>query len=205
MQSIFFGHGSPMNAIEENRYTQSWKQIGEGLHPRAILFISAHWMTQGVTRVTLNPSPSMIYDFSGFPEELYELEYPASSLPEVARELIAHLQEHAIHAEADQERGLDHGVWSVLKHVFPRANIPVICISLDMTKDICWYLELGSILSRFQEEGIVLMGSGNIVHNLRLLRLNDPEYVFPWARTFEKDLLDVIGNGSDDDIVALMT
>lgn len=168
MPAIFFGHGSPMNAVEENRYTATWRQLGLAVpRPRAILAISAHWTTDG-TAVTAMSSPATIHDFGGFPQALFDIRYPAPGDPALAARIAALLQPLAV--RLDQEWGLDHGTWSVLVKAFPDADIPVLQLSIDATRPAAYHYELGRRLAALRDEGILIIGSGNVVHNLRLLQ-----------------------------------
>jgi|WetSurMetagenome_2_1015567.scaffolds.fasta_scaffold79697_2 4,5-DOPA dioxygenase extradiol len=182
MPVFFLGHGSPMNAIEENEFTESFRNIGKEIpRPGAIVCISAHWETRG-TRVTAMEHPRTIHDFGGFPRKLYEVQYPAPGNPELAREITGSILNGEI--KADYEWGLDHGTWSVMKHLYPDAEIPVIQISLDYNKTPQQHYELAKELSWLRKKGVLVIGSGNMVHNLRLVawdKLNNPEYGYDWA------------------------
>ena len=164
MPSLFLGHGSPMNALADNVFTQAWNELGTSLpRPRAVLSISAHWYTQG-TAVTISTSPRTIHDFGGFPRELYLVQYPAPGDPALAervRQLLA-----PVAAEQDDQWGLDHGTWSVMRHLYPSADIPVVQLSIDGTKGAAFHYEVGQRLAPLREEGVLIFGSGNVVHNL---------------------------------------
>lgn len=185
MPAIFFGHGNPMNALMKNAYTDGWAAIGASLpKPAAILSVSAHWYFPA-TAVTIMPSPRTIHDFGGFPRELYEVQYPAPGSPELAgrvKELLAPLK-----VEADTRWGLDHGTWSVLCHVFPQADVPIIQLSIDETQPPAFHYELGQRLAPLRDEGVLLIGSGNLVHNLHTYawgrQIVEP---FEWAISFEE-------------------
>ncbi|AHM59689.1 extradiol ring-cleavage dioxygenase class III protein subunit B [Flammeovirgaceae bacterium 311] len=167
MPALFMGHGSPMNAIEENSFTKGWRQAGEELPlPAAILCISAHWLTRG-TYITAMEAPATIHDFGGFPESLYEVQYAAKGNPELAKLAQETTKSNSIALSHDW--GLDHGAWSVLRHLYPQANIPVVQLSLDYTKDLQWHYQLARELASLRDRGVLVVGSGNIVHNLRLL------------------------------------
>ena len=186
MPAIFFGHGNPMNALLNNAYTERWSAIGKALaRPKAILCISAHWYIPGAA-VTLNTAPRTIHDFGGFPRELYEVQYPAPGDPELARRVQAMLA--PIRVEFDERWGLDHGTWSVLRHVYPAADIPIVQLSIDETKPANFHYEIGQRLAPLREEGILLVGSGNLVHNLHAYAWGrhavDP---FEWAVRFEQE------------------
>lgn len=181
---IFFGHGSPMNAIEDNKFSRSWKQIGKNLHPKAILVISAHWETQG-TKIHGGNTNEMIYDFSGFPQPLYEVVYPAPSNPDLAQQL-----SNSRLIEQDQW-GLDHGAWSVLMHAFPEAKIPVIQLSLNKNLSPEEHFLLAKELKILRYQGVLIVGSGNIVHNLRLMNWkNAVQYL--WAQQTQEQILKLI-------------
>ncbi len=181
MPVVFLGHGSPMNAIENNEFSRSWIAVGKTLpSPKAILCISAHWETEG-TQVTAMEKPRTIYDFYGFPPELYAMTYPASGSPEFAgrvRELVG-----ADRIAPDLSWGLDHGAWSVLSRLFPKADVPVIQLSLDTTKSAQEHYDLGRQLQPLRNEGVLIVGSGNIVHNLRMVVFEDTAY--DWAVEFD--------------------
>lgn len=182
MPVLFVGHGSPMYAIEENEFVQSWRNLGETLpKPKAIICISAHWETRG-TLVTAMQNPPTIHDFGGFPRELYEIEYPAPGNPELAKEAIQSISGSKV--LADEKWGLDHGAWSVIRRMYPNADIPVIQMSLDYHKSPKEHYQLARELASFRENGVMIIGSGNIVHNLRHVawdKPDDAEYGHDWA------------------------
>ncbi len=172
MPVVFVGHGNPMNAIEANDFHESWRQLGQALpRPGAVLCISAHWETDGV-RVTAGTSPETIHDFYGFPRQLFEVRYPAPGEPELARRTAALLPDANV--RLDDERGLDHGAWSVLAPMYPEADVPVVQLSLDSRQPAGFHYRLGKALAALREEGILIVASGNVVHNLRLLNYRDP-------------------------------
>jgi 4,5-DOPA dioxygenase extradiol len=181
MPVLFLGHGSPMNAIEENEFTEGWKSIGKTIpKPAAVLCISAHWETRG-TFVTSMEKPKTIHDFGGFPEELYEVQYPAPGNPDLAMEIKNLVTNTQI--ELDEKWGLDHGCWSVVRHLYPNADIPVIQMSMDYYMSAQQHYDLANELAIFRNKGILIIGSGNMVHNLGLVdwnKLNDT-YGFEWA------------------------
>uniref|UniRef100_UPI00234BA1C3 4,5-DOPA-extradiol-dioxygenase n=1 Tax=Providencia sp. PROV259 TaxID=2949947 RepID=UPI00234BA1C3 len=188
--AIFIGHGSPMNAIEDNPYTKAWEQLGKTLpRPNAILVISAHWYTRG-TAVTSMLKPKTIHDFGGFPEALYQIEYPAPGSPELAQQVADLLAPEPIFLDKE-EWGLDHGTWEILVRMYPEADIPVIQLSIDGTKPATWHHELGKKLAILREQGVLIMGSGNVVHNLRAMNWqNDQAEPYPWALSFEQFVYD---------------
>lgn len=182
MPVMFMGHGSPMNAIEENEFVKGWREAGKSIPlPQAILCISAHWETKG-TFVTAMEKPQTIHDFGGFPQALFDVQYPAKGSPELARETKAMIK--IADVGLDQKWGLDHGCWSVVKPLFPNADIPVIQMSLDYTQSPQCHYELGQQLAALRKKGVLIIGSGNMVHNLGMLawdKLNADNYGFDWA------------------------
>ena len=182
MPVLFLGHGSPMNAIEENEFVKGFRAIGKTIPtPSAILCISAHWFTKG-TKVTAMEMPKTIHDFGGFPQELFDVQYPAKGSPSLAHETKELLLPTSV--ELDQHWGLDHGAWSVIKHLYPEANIPVIQLSIDYTKPAQYHYELAQKLQVLRNKGILIIGSGNIVHNLRRVdfqNFDKEDYGFDWA------------------------
>jgi 4,5-DOPA dioxygenase extradiol len=182
MPVLFLGHGSPMNAIEENEFVKSFRETGKSIPtPKAILCISAHWETQG-TFVTAMAKPKTIHDFGGFPKALFDVQYPAPGSPELARETKDTIKTTSI--GLDESWGLDHGAWSVLKHLYPDANIPVIQMSLDYQQTPQYHYDLAKELMALRSKGVLIVGSGNMVHNLGLVawdKINAPEYGFDWA------------------------
>ena len=168
MPVVFLGHGSPMHAITEGPFSRAWTTLGQGLpRPNAILVVSAHWMTRGTTLVDVSALPRTIHDFNGFPDALYAEQYPAQGQPELAREVVSLLASHR--AEEDGTWGLDHGAWAVLKYLYPEADVPVFQVSIDMAQGLAHQLEIGQALSELRDRGVLILGSGNIVHNLRRL------------------------------------
>jgi 4,5-DOPA dioxygenase extradiol len=182
MPALFLGHGSPMNAIEDNQFVQGFTDLAVKLEkPRAILCISAHWLTRG-TKVSAVEKPETIHDFGGFPQALYEVQYPAPGAPALAAETRDLLQ--PIEAELDQHWGLDHGAWSVVKHLFPEADVPVFQMSIDYGQNGTYHFELAKKLRSLRKKGVLIIGSGNIIHNLRLVdfqNFNRDNYGFDWA------------------------
>jgi len=182
MPVLFLGHGSPMNAIEENSFVQGFRKIGAEIQkPKAILCVSAHWETRG-THVTAMASPRTIHDFGGFPKALYEVQYPAPGNPELARETKELIKKTEV--GLDESWGLDHGTWSVVKHLYPNADIPVLQLSLDRYQTPQYHYELAQELAALRTRGVLIIGSGNMVHNLRMVawdKLNEEDYGFDWA------------------------
>ena len=169
MPVVFLGHGSPMNAIEDNAYSRAWSELGRGLpRPKAILVVSAHWMSKGTTLVDVSAMPKTIHDFYGFPDPLYSQEYPAAGQPDLAREVVTLLSSHR--AQEDDRWGLDHGAWAVLKFLYPEADVPVFQVSIDMSRGLGYQLEIGQSLSELRDRGVLLLGSGNVVHNLQTMQ-----------------------------------
>lgn len=165
MPIVFLGHGSPMNAIEDTAYSRAWSELGRTLpRPQAILVVSAHWMSRGTTLVDVSAMPRTIHDFYGFPDALFAERYPAPGAPDLAREVVSLLASH--HAEEDDKWGLDHGAWTVLKFLYPGADVPVFQVSIDMTRGLDYQLEIGKALSELRDRGVLILGSGNVVHNL---------------------------------------
>lgn len=185
MPSIFIGHGSPMNALADNTFTDSLHTLGKSIErPRAILVISAHWLTMNKTYVSVNPAPQTIYDFGGFPKELYEVKYEPKGAPEVAREVISEVKSIGIIEE--HKMGLDHGAWSVLRHIYPEADIPTFQMSIDFSKPPQFHFELAKELQNLRNKGVLILTSGNIVHNLRQINWHgDASKPFDWALEFD--------------------
>ena len=184
---LFFGHGSPMNAIEDNDFTSSWKKMGYNLNPRAIIVISAHWETRG-TVISSREKNETIYDFGGFPQKLYEVKYE----PKGDKKLAGALAQEKNWAESDKW-GLDHGAWSVLIHAFPNADIPVIQLSIDRSLSFKDHWTLGQQLKELRDQGCLIVGSGNIVHNLRKISWDNSQS-YPWAEEFQEKILEIIKN-----------
>jgi 4,5-DOPA dioxygenase extradiol len=197
---IFLGHGNPMNALASNAYTRAWERIGEDApRPRAILAISAHWYVPG-TAVTIATNPVTIHDFGGFPRELFEVQYPAPGDPSLARrvqQLLAPLD-----VKADEEWGLDHGTWSVLRHVYPAADVPIVQLSIDESRPASWHFEIGRKLAPLRSEGVLIVGSGNIVHNLRTYAWGrHPQEPYDWAVRFDSKVRELIAAGDYDPLI----
>ncbi len=203
MPVLFVGHGNPMNALWENPFTQSLKKLGEEINliekPKAILIVSAHWLTNG-TFVQASPKPETIHDFGGFPKELFDVQYPAPGSPEFANQVTSLLT----HAKTTEEWGLDHGAWTILKHIYPTADIPVFQLSIDYAKPLQHHFDLAKQICILRERGVLIIGSGNIVHNLRLsfekFSINDSK-PYDWAVEFDAWIKSRIDNRNFDDII----
>ena len=183
-----------MNAIEKNEFSTTWEKLGQELpHPKAILCVSAHWMAEA-SLVTAMEHPETIHDFGGFPSELYEQQYPAPGSPELAEEISKQLKD--FHVEKDYDWGLDHGAWSVLRHMYPQADIPVVQLSIDYTKNMQYHYDLGRALSFLREQDVLIVGSGNIVHNLRMVKWKDGgidnRFVYDWASDLNEKMKNAI-------------
>src|ERR1035437_9153998 len=184
MPAVFFGHGNPMNALLRNPYTERWTEIGAGLpRPKTILCLSAHWYIQDAA-VTVSTAPRTIHDFGGFPQELYQAQHPAPGDPDLAARVQQLLK--PLPVRFDERWGLDHGTWAVLRHVYPRANIPVVQLSIDETQSQSFHYEIGKRLAPLREEGLLIIGSGNLVHNLHTYAWGrHPVEPYDWAVRFE--------------------
>jgi 4,5-DOPA dioxygenase extradiol len=202
LPAAFFGHGSPMNALEHNRYTESWTRFGESVErPRAILAISAHWYINA-TAVTAMERPRTIHDFFGFPPELFALQYPAPGAPELAAEIMEAAAPVWVGADNDSW-GLDHGTWSVLVHAFPAADIPVVQLAIDATKPPSYHYDLGARLAPLRERGVLIVASGNIVHNLRRLDPAKADEGFDWAERFDTEVRRILTQDDPKRVVDL--
>ena len=202
MPVLFLGHGSPMNAIEENEFVKGFRTVGKEIpQPKAILCISAHWETKG-TFVTAMDNPRTIHDFGGFPKALFDVQYPAPGSPELAKntkEIITKTQ-----VGLDEKWGLDHGAWSVIKHMYPNANVPVIQMSIDYTKPASYHYELAKELATLRKKGVLIVGSGNMVHNLRMVawdKLQGEPYAYDWAQEASDKMKSFIFDGNFDALV----
>ena len=202
MPVLFIGHGSPMNAIEDNIFSKRWQQMGKEIPtPKAVVVVSAHWLTKG-TMVTAMPSPKTIHDFGGFPQALFDIQYPAPGSPELATEIQKLITNPAV--ELDHDWGLDHGTWSVVKHMYPFADIPVLQLSIDYYKPAAYHYELAKQLLALRKKGVLIIGSGNMVHNLRMVawdKLNEPEYGFDWALEMNDIFKNKISNGFHKELI----
>ncbi len=193
MPVLFIGHGSPMNAIEDNAYSQSWHAMGKKLpRPQAILSVSAHWLTKG-TKVGSMSQPKTIHDFGGFPKKLFDQQYPAPGSPELAK-LTQELVTHS-HIQTDESWGLDHGTWSVLLPMYPAADIPVFQLSLDYDQPPTYHYEIGKQLNKLRDKGVLIIGSGNLVHNLGMVDWGNTGKTFDWAQEFDHKFTEWINKG----------
>src|ERR671921_974259 len=191
MPAAFFGHGNPMNALAENRYTAAWRAFGQSVpRPRAILVVSAHWYINA-TAVTAMPRPRTIHDFYGFPQQLFDVQYPAPGLPELAEEVSDIVHPTWVGADVDSW-GIDHGTWSVLVHAFPDASIPVVQLSINADKPLDYHLELGAKLHPLRSRGVLVVASGNVVHNLRGMNRDLPDDGYDWAQRFDEAAKDLM-------------
>ncbi len=205
MPVVFVGHGNPMNAITANPYTDSWRMLAASFpKPRAIVCVSAHWYVRG-TQVTAMERPRTIHDFGGFPEELFAVEYPALGDPELAARVAELLK--ATHVDLDEhDWGLDHGTWSVLMHMYPEADVPVIQLSIDGTEPALFHYELAARLSRLRDEGVLILGSGNLVHNLHAYSWGNREgEPLDWAVEFETQAKELLASHDHEPLIAYQT
>jgi 4,5-DOPA dioxygenase extradiol len=205
MPVLFIGHGSPMNLILENKFTKELKKLGKTLpEPEAILVVSAHWLTSG-TKILCSKKPKLIYDFYGFPKELYEIEYPSQGLPELAT-LISH-ELRSYNVECDYEWGYDHASWAILKHIYPNADIPILEISLDYgfnrwdLKPMEYHYRMAKNLSFLRDKGILIIGSGNIVHNLGIIDSNIDATTMDWAKQLDDSIKQNLLNGNHQKLI----
>jgi 4,5-DOPA dioxygenase extradiol len=200
MPAVFIGHGNPMNIVRRNGWTEGWKVIGATIpRPKAILAVSAHWYVPA-TMVTAMPHPRTIHDFGGFPQELYEIKYPAPGDPGLARRVRNMLA--PIPVELDEKWGLDHGAWSVLYHIFPEATIPVVQLSINRTQPPSFHYEIGKLLAPLRDDGILLLTSGNLVHNLQTYDWDRSDIaVFDWASRFEEKVRGLLQAGEEAQLI----
>lgn len=201
MPVLFLGHGSPMNAIEENEFVKGFRKVSSEIEmPKAILVVSAHWETPG-TKVTAMDFPQTIHDFGGFPKALYEVQYPAPGSPALAKETQQLVKSTEVHL--DDQWGLDHGAWSVIRHMYPEANVPIIQMSIDYRKSPQEHYQLAQELRALRNKGVLIVGSGNLVHNLRMVdwrRLNE-NYAFDWAEEASQKMSEFILNRDHENLV----
>ncbi|MES2836243.1 MAG: 4,5-DOPA dioxygenase extradiol [Bacteroidota bacterium] len=202
MPVLFLGHGSPMNAIEENEFVREWQKLGKTLpKPNAILCISAHWETKG-TFVTAMEKPKTIHDFGGFPQALFDVQYPAPGSIELANETKKIITKTDV--ALDHQWGLDHGCWSVVKHLYPNADVPIIQMSMDYTQAPQYHYELAQQLNALRKKGILIVGSGNIVHNLGMVawdKMNVPNYAFDWAIEANEKIKSLVINNDYNNLI----
>jgi len=200
MPVVFIGHGSPMAAFEDNVFTRTWAALGQALpRPKAILCVSAHWYVHGA-RITAMQQPRTIHDFQGFPDVLYQYHYPASGEPLLAQRIVELLK--PMEVIADQEWGFDHGSWTLLKHMYPLGDVPLLQLSIDRSKPADWHYELGRRLAVLRTEGVLILGSGNVVHNLRYLQWNEAAQALPWAREFDQYVRAALERGDHQPLVS---
>lgn len=202
MPVLFIGHGSPMNGIEDTEFSRRWTQMAKEIPtPKAVLVISAHWFSKG-TRITAMDFPETIHDFGGFPKELFDVRYPAPGDPLLAKETAALL--HPAHVELDHDWGLDHGAWTIIRHMYPEAQIPVLQLSIDYTKGPQYHYDLARQLYALRKKGVLIIGSGNMVHNLRMVawdKLGDPGYAFDWALKINDTFKSLIERGDHRSLI----
>ena len=202
MPVLFVGHGSPMNGIEDNEFSRRWTKMAKEIAvPKAVLVISAHWFTRG-TKITAMDFPKTIHDFGGFPKELFAVEYPAPGNPALAKETASLI--HTANVELSHDWGLDHGTWTIVRHMYPNADIPVLQLSIDYTKGAQYHYDLAKEIYSLRKKGVLIMGSGNLVHNLGMVawdKLYEPDYGYDWALKINQTFKDLIANGSDDKLI----
>lgn len=203
MPAAFLGHGSPMNALEHNRYTDAWRLLGDSVpRPRAILAVSAHWYINA-TAVTAQPDPPTIHDFYGFPDALFDVDYPAPGAPELATR-VAEVADPVWVGQDRDSWGIDHGTWSLLVHAFPDADVPVVQLSIDATKPWEYHLDLGARLAPLRDEGVLVVCSGNVVHNLRLIEWGKPDVGEDWAHRFDDATRAAVTSDDPASVLALV-
>ena len=206
MPALFLGHGSPMNVLEDNTYTRAWQALGETLpRPKAIVAVSAHWFTRG-TAVTAMENPRTIHDFGGFPQALFDKRYPAPGSPALAKQLQELLRPIDVAADTS-EWGFDHGTWGVLIKMYPDADIPVVQLSIDGTQPAEYHYQIGKKLSALRDDGVMIVASGNVVHNLRMVKWEGNSEPYPWAASFNQYVLDNLdwkGEAKDHPLVNFM-
>ena len=195
--ALFIGHGSPMNTLERNGFTEAWRGFGAGLpRPRAVLVVSAHWYF-GATAVTAMPQPRTIHDFYGFPQALFDFQYPAPGDSDLAAEIVETIKPQWAGLDRDQW-GLDHGAWSVLAHLYPEADIPVLQLSINALKPMDYHLDLAARLAPLRQRGVMIVASGNVVHNLRRLQWDRPDLAYDWAERFDDAVVEQLDRAPAD-------
>ncbi|AMM50849.1 dioxygenase [Rufibacter sp. DG15C] len=204
MPVLFVGHGSPMNGIEDNEFSQRWKKLAQDIPvPKAVLVISAHWFTKG-TKITAMDFPKTIHDFGGFPQELFAVQYPAPGDAAIAKGTVDLIK--STHVELDHDWGLDHGTWTIVRHMYPDANVPVLQLSIDYTKGPQYHYDLAKELQALRKKGVLIMGSGNMVHNLRMMDwnlINGGGY--DWTQTMNEKFKDLISNRDHQPLINYQT
>jgi 4,5-DOPA dioxygenase extradiol len=202
MPVLFIGHGSPMNGIEDNEFSQRWTQMAKEIPtPAAVLVVSAHWFSKG-TRITAMNFPETIHDFGGFPQELFDVKYPAPGDPALAMETAELI--HSAHVELDHDWGLDHGAWTVVRRMYPEAKIPVLQLSIDYSKAPQYHYDLAKELYALRKKGVLIIGSGNMVHNLRMVswqNINNPGFGFDWALNMNDTFKQLISDGDHNPLI----
>src|SRR5215203_651913 len=202
MPVLFIGHGSPMNGIEVNAFSDYWRQLANEIPvPKAVLVVSAHWLTRG-TKITAMDFPKTIHDFGGFPQELFDVQYPAPCNPVLAKETASIIKSTQV--ELDHDWGMDHGTWTIVRHMYPEANIPVLQLSIDYTKNAQYHYDLARELYALRKKGVLIFSSGNMVHNLRLVawkKINEPEYGYDWANQMNTTFKELIANDHHDRLI----
>ncbi|RYY71874.1 MAG: 4,5-DOPA dioxygenase extradiol [Chitinophagaceae bacterium] len=202
MPVLFIGHGSPMNGIEDNEFSSRWKKMAEEIPvPKAVLVVSAHWFTKG-TQITAMDFPKTIHDFGGFPQELFEVQYPAPGNRILAQETVDIIK--SVKVELDHDWGLDHGTWTVVRHMYPQANIPVLQLSIDYSKGPQYHYDLGKELYGLRKKGVLIIGSGNMVHNLRMVawdKMNTDNFGFDWAIQMNDNFKNFISHGNHKPLI----
>jgi 4,5-DOPA dioxygenase extradiol len=202
MPVLFIGHGSPMNGIEDTAFSRRWTQMAKEIPtPKAVLVVSAHWFTKG-TQITAMDFPKTIHDFGGFPQELFAVQYPAPGNPILAKETADLI--HSTKVELDHDWGLDHGTWTVVRHMYPEANIPVLQLSIDYTKRPQYHYDLAKELYQLRKKGVLIIGSGNMVHNLRMVawdKMNKPGYGYDWALQMNDKFKELIQAGDHQPLI----
>ena len=202
MPALFIGHGSPMNGIEDNEFSQRWKQMAKEVPiPSAVLVISAHWMSKG-TRITAMDFPKTIHDFGGFPQALFDVQYPAPGNPVLAKEAASLYHSNSV--ELDHDWGLDHGTWTIVRHMYPEANIPVLQLSIDYNKTSQYHYDMAKELYSLRKKGVLIIGSGNMVHNLKMIawdKIDVPGFGYDWALEMNKKFKQLILEGNHKPLI----